>query len=272
MDARTGTRDWSDEPLVPAVPSTPGAGGPAPPPRLLTLLARLPLPVLHALSTLLYYVVFRLARLRVSLVERQIGRSLPELEPERRAALVDACLRRVADVAVEIVRGFAISPAELDGLEALRARLDGRQPVLLLTAHHCNWEWLLLALSAQLGHPLEALYKPLSSAPRGRVPLDAQPLRCAADARQAGRAGDRRAPRAGARDRDSGRSGAALEPEPAVDAVPRTGHRVLPRRRGHRARPATRSTSCRCAGSAAGATPPRSSRSRNPATAARRRA
>jgi KDO2-lipid IV(A) lauroyltransferase len=35
------------------------------------------------------------------------------------------------------------------------------KPVLLVAAHQCNWEWMLLAFSTQLGLPVDAAYKPL---------------------------------------------------------------------------------------------------------------
>ncbi len=38
------------------------------------------------------------------------------------------------------------------------------QSVLLVAAHQCNWEWMLLALSLELGYPLDAAYKPLVNA------------------------------------------------------------------------------------------------------------
>ncbi len=138
----------------------------------LRVLARLPASLLYGLATLLYYGLFRVARLRVRLVEEQLARAFPELGAASRAALVDAFLRQLADVLVEVVWGFAISPAELaervtiGGAEALRERLQAGQSVLVLTAHHRNWEWLLLALSQQLQFPVEALYKPVKN---GRV-------------------------------------------------------------------------------------------------------
>ena len=33
--------------------------------------------------------------------------------------------------------------------------------MLLVAAHQCNWEWMLLALSLELGYPVDAAYKPL---------------------------------------------------------------------------------------------------------------
>jgi KDO2-lipid IV(A) lauroyltransferase len=47
------------------------------------------------------------------------------------------------------------------GLELVRERIAAGRPVLLLAAHQCNWEWMLLALSLVLDAPLDAAYKPL---------------------------------------------------------------------------------------------------------------
>jgi len=35
------------------------------------------------------------------------------------------------------------------------------KPVLIMAAHQCNWEWMLLAFSTQLGVQVDAAYKPL---------------------------------------------------------------------------------------------------------------
>ncbi|MCZ8130729.1 MAG: lysophospholipid acyltransferase family protein [Steroidobacteraceae bacterium] len=135
----------------------------------LRLAGRLPLRVLHAFATLLYWLVFRLGRVRAELVEKQVAASFPELDPAARARIVDAYHRHVADVAMEVVKGFAIRPDELRrrmrlaGLETLREQLAAGQPVLVLAAHVGNWEWLLLALSLELGFPVDAVYKPLKN-------------------------------------------------------------------------------------------------------------
>ena len=41
--------------------------------------------------------------------------------------------------------------------------------VMLLAAHHCNWEWLLLRCSTAFGAPLTAAYKPVSREPADRA-------------------------------------------------------------------------------------------------------
>jgi len=42
----------------------------------------------------------------------------------------------------------------------VREEFARSKPVIVLAAHQCNWEWLLLGLS-QLGVPVDAAYKPL---------------------------------------------------------------------------------------------------------------
>jgi Kdo2-lipid IVA lauroyltransferase/acyltransferase len=46
-------------------------------------------------------------------------------------------------------------------LEPLRELLAKGQSVLLVAAHQCNWEWMLLAMSVELEYPVDAAYKPL---------------------------------------------------------------------------------------------------------------
>ena len=79
-----------------------------------------------------------------------------------------------------------------------RARAAGQgQPVLLVAAHQCNWEWMLLGLSLELGYPVDAAYKPLvnSWAEREMMKLRT-PLRQPPGAGQGTAGGHHQAPRA----------------------------------------------------------------------------
>jgi KDO2-lipid IV(A) lauroyltransferase len=136
---------------------------------LLRLIARLPLGVLYAFGGVLYFAVFRVAKFRVPMIEGNLAKAFPELSEVERARLADAYCRNIADVAMEVLKAFAISPADLrervrlEGLAPVRERLSAGQPVMLVTAHHCNWEWLLQALSLDLGFPMHAIYKPMKT-------------------------------------------------------------------------------------------------------------
>jgi KDO2-lipid IV(A) lauroyltransferase len=136
---------------------------------LLRLIAHLPLGVLYAFGGVVHLLAFRVAKLRVAMVDGNLAKAFPDRTPQERAQLAARYRRNITDVAMEVLKGFAISPRELrdrvrlDGLEPVRARLDAGQPVMLVAAHHCNWEWMLLALSLDLGHPLHAIYKPMKN-------------------------------------------------------------------------------------------------------------
>jgi KDO2-lipid IV(A) lauroyltransferase len=68
---------------------------------------------------------------------------------------------------VEVLHSLRLTEAELrrrvriTNPELVRDEVAKGKPVLIVAAHQCNWEWMLLALSAQLDMPLDAAYKPL---------------------------------------------------------------------------------------------------------------
>src|SRR5579863_9439021 len=68
---------------------------------------------------------------------------------------------------IEVIKAASMPPAEIRRrvrtvkLQLARDRLDQGQSLLLVAAHQGNWEWMLLALSLELGYPVDAAYKPL---------------------------------------------------------------------------------------------------------------
>src|SRR4029079_18555398 len=72
-----------------------------------------------------------------------------------------------AQMLAEIIKVPSLSADQLRrrvrilNVEQPRELLAGGKPVLLVAAHQCNWEWMLLALSLELGYPVDAAYKPL---------------------------------------------------------------------------------------------------------------
>lgn len=133
-------------------------------------LAALPLAVLHALARAAAFLACRVFPYRPKVVRENLTRAFPRLDEAGLRALTRDYYRGYADVMFEIVKSASITPEELarrmrfTDLGVLRAPLEAGSPVVLVAAHQCNWEWILLALSMQLGHPLDAAYKPLTDA------------------------------------------------------------------------------------------------------------
>ena len=133
----------------------------------LRLLGLLPLPVLYALGRFAAFVAYDLMKWHVPLATQNLARSLPERSAEERREILERSYRNLGAVLAEGVWGW-----RADG-DALRRRVTiddralidryiaERKSVVLLAAHVCNWEWLMLAACAELGVPIWPVYKPL---------------------------------------------------------------------------------------------------------------
>jgi len=134
----------------------------------LRALASLPLPALHALGRVFAFLATHVVPYRPKVVRENLTRAFPQLDDAGLKALTRDYYRGYGDVMVEIVKSATIKREELldrmvfTDIEQLRVPLATGTPVVLVAAHQCNWEWILLALSAELGHPVDAAYKTLT--------------------------------------------------------------------------------------------------------------
>jgi Kdo2-lipid IVA lauroyltransferase/acyltransferase len=131
------------------------------------LLAGLPWWVLNPFADVLAWLAWRVVRVEQRALRANLTASFPTLTEPQLQHLMRDYYRNFSQVLVEVVRSVSLSPQELrrrvilEGFEPVRAALASGTPVLLVAAHQCNWEWMLLGLSLELGCPLEAAYKPL---------------------------------------------------------------------------------------------------------------
>ena len=134
---------------------------------MLRLLSLLPLPVLYRLFGPLAWLL-RVSGWRRKLVDEGLGRCLPDRDATERDAVACEFYAWVGRLAAEFVAGARMPPEALadrlrfENESAVVDALRGGRRVLLLAAHHCNWEWLLLRCSTGFGEPLVAAYKPAS--------------------------------------------------------------------------------------------------------------
>ncbi|MGH8261240.1 MAG: lysophospholipid acyltransferase family protein [Steroidobacteraceae bacterium] len=141
-------------------------------PFALRAVSRLPWPVLYGVAGCFAFVVHRVLRYRLEVVRANVRGAFAELERRAQERIVRGYYRRLGELAAEVVKGATLAPTELDrrvalrGLDAVRDETEAGRSVLIVAAHQCNWEWLLLALSLKLECPVAAAYKPLHG-PRG---------------------------------------------------------------------------------------------------------
>jgi len=134
---------------------------------VLKFLTRLPLPVLYALGSFAYFVAFHVLRWHRELAARNLANAFPEKSAAERAVILKQSYINLGQTLAETFWGFGASGEAL----AKRVKIENhglitrfvqeKRPVVLLTAHVCNWEWLLPGAGAQFDIPIDAVYKPL---------------------------------------------------------------------------------------------------------------
>lgn len=133
---------------------------------LLTLISKAPFAALYFVSHLFYLLNKYVIRYRYDVVRGNLRNSFPERSETEIDVLTERTFRNLADLFVESIKGIGISREELDRRMTITAStrvhelVDQGTPLICLTAHHCNWEWLLLYSCIHLPHPLIVAYQP----------------------------------------------------------------------------------------------------------------
>jgi KDO2-lipid IV(A) lauroyltransferase len=134
---------------------------------ILRSLGRLPLTSLYGVARCIYFVTFHVLRWRRDLAARNIARSFPEKTEAEHGAILEQSYRNMSEVFVELLWGWRASAEQLkdrmaiDNPELVARFVAEKRSVILLTAHVCNWEWLLPGGGAHFGIPIDAVYKPI---------------------------------------------------------------------------------------------------------------
>ncbi len=132
----------------------------------LRALSSLPFGAWYAFSTFLAFFLDRVIANRHDVIEMQLAACFPDKDADWIQATRREFFRNFADVSVEVVKAVTLSREEIDrrvrfeNEEAAYASLAAGQSFIVVTSHHCNWEWALLKLS-MMGCPVHAAYKPL---------------------------------------------------------------------------------------------------------------
>ncbi|MGI9287088.1 MAG: lysophospholipid acyltransferase family protein [Pseudomonadales bacterium] len=134
---------------------------------LLRWLAKLPLGALHALAPPLHIIAYYVVRYRRDVVRKNLHNSFPEKSTAEIESLEKKFYRQLIDVLLEAVKANTMTEAEfrqrvhLENADIFDQHIHNKQSIILLAAHHCNWEWLLPACNIFLPFAVDAVYKPL---------------------------------------------------------------------------------------------------------------
>lgn len=136
-------------------------------------LAYLPIRVLYALSTFIYFLLYRVFGYRKKVVLNNLRNSFPEKDDEEITVLAKKYYRHLADIAVELVLNMRLSPKKLfaryrvTNPQMTTKYFEQGKSVILMSAHYNNWEYMITSLEHQVLHHGVGVGKQLSN-----VPLD----------------------------------------------------------------------------------------------------
>lgn len=131
------------------------------------LTSHLPLPVLYFVANIAFYLAHYVFRAGRSRTLTNLRNSFPELSEAATNKLAARSSRNFIIVAIECFKMMAMTPDKIrkhvraQNLDSVTSHLDKGQSVILLAAHHCNWEWVLLSYCAYMPAPVEVLYTPM---------------------------------------------------------------------------------------------------------------
>jgi Kdo2-lipid IVA lauroyltransferase/acyltransferase len=133
---------------------------------VLRLMSRWPRRVLDDFGYVAYFFVYHVLRWRRALSAQNIANAFPEKSVADRAQILKQSYRNLGRFLAEALWGWHASADELaERVRFVNPELVSRytangQSVVLLAAHFCNWEWLLLTAGGVLKVPIDAVYKP----------------------------------------------------------------------------------------------------------------
>lgn len=135
---------------------------------LIKILSFIPFGLLYVISYLSYLLLFYLIKYRRQVVKDNLSQAFPDKSEGYRFTLSKNFYRYICELAFEVIKAHRMSRNEFKercsiiGTDALEAASQGRtKPIIVLTIHQGNWEWMLHAVSQNLGIPIDPVYKPL---------------------------------------------------------------------------------------------------------------
>ena len=122
----------------------------------------------YALTRGLFAVGYGVLGVRREVTRGNLKRSFPEIGTDRLRGIEREHRIRMSELAAEVLYAGRIAADEIRervrllNPQVLTGGVPGR-PVVIAAAHHCNFEWMLLRASLELGEGLLGLYKPMKS-------------------------------------------------------------------------------------------------------------
>ncbi len=135
---------------------------------LVRILSRLPFWFLYPLAEATAFFGYHILGYRREVVRENLTTAFPDKSNAELRRTTKAFYRQLSQVFVESIMAYRFTHMDwvkrvpLVNKEEVLAYLDQGVPVILMSGHVANWEWPALSIGAQMGYPMEFLYKPVT--------------------------------------------------------------------------------------------------------------
>lgn len=133
------------------------------------LIGIIPFPLLYLFSDLIRFILQDIVGYRKKVIEENLRSCFPELSNEEFRKLVKSAYVNLADVMVEGIKAFTMTPAQVRkrhfivNPELIDKYLNEGKSIIAVPTHFNNWEWGSLSPGLFTSHPIVAFYKPLTN-------------------------------------------------------------------------------------------------------------
>lgn len=136
---------------------------------ILKPLSYVPLWLLYRLSDLVAPLLYHVVRYRRKVTRTNLVKSFPEKSLKEIKKLERQYYRHLSDLFVEAINGLSCSKSEvmrryrIVNREVVNRYYEEGKSVVLMSAHHNNWEYMVLSINLQLRHHGIGVGKPLNN-------------------------------------------------------------------------------------------------------------
>lgn len=133
------------------------------------IISLLPFWLLYPLAEATAFFGYHIQRYRKSVVKENLSKAFPNKSDRQIRVLSKRFYRQFSQVLVESFKAYRFKEADwkkrvpLVNKEEVLSFLDRDVPVVLMSGHVANWEWPAFSIGAQMGYPMEFLYKPVKN-------------------------------------------------------------------------------------------------------------
>jgi KDO2-lipid IV(A) lauroyltransferase len=135
---------------------------------IIWVVARLPFPIIYALSDCVYFLLFYVIKYRREVIYKNLKIAFPDHTPQELQALSKQSTRHFSDIFFEMIKSTGISKEEVqrrftcDNVDEINAFAKAKQPIVLMLGHQASYEWTI-ALDDFLDFRTYVVYKPIKN-------------------------------------------------------------------------------------------------------------